>query len=343
MDKKKKNSLNVLLIFILIGITCVYFYFNFDLREIAEGIAKANFPVLCIGFFAALIYFYCYGWFARVTLKPFGTKIPVLHGLLYAATDFYYSALTPSATGGQPLVIYHMTRDGIPTSQASFFAFFHTAVYKIVLILFNIIAFFFCFAEFRACSVTFTVLWFVGMGINLLMISLCFISMFNRPLTQKIGGRVLKICGKIHIIKNPEERINGFITAHEDYHTLASEVLHDRGLLLKQLGIVIIQRASFFSIAYIVYRGMGLSAHHYLYFLCLQALIAMSVDSLPLPGGIGVNEAALVLTLESAYGTPEAAAAATLIIRVINYYFCFVVASIGVLTQQFLQKRRAVQ
>ena len=167
--------------------------------------------------------------------------------------------------------------------------------------------------------------------------------MFNRPLTQKIGGRVLKICGKIHIIKNPEERINGFITAHEDYHTLASEVLHDRGLLLKQLGIVIIQRASFFSIAYIVYRGMGLSAHHYLYFLCLQALIAMSVDSLPLPGGIGVNEAALVLTLESAYGTPEAAAAATLIIRVINYYFCFVVASIGVLTQQFLQKRRAVQ
>ena len=142
MDKKKKNSLNVLLIFILIGITCVYFYFNFDLREIAEGIAKANFPVLCIGFFAALIYFYCYGWFARVTLKPFGTKIPVLHGLLYAATDFYYSALTPSATGGQPLVIYHMTRDGIPTSQASFFTFFHTAVYKIVLILFNIIALF---------------------------------------------------------------------------------------------------------------------------------------------------------------------------------------------------------
>ena len=59
MDKKKKNSLNVLLIFILIGITCVYFYFNFDLREIAEGIAKANFPVLCIGFFAALIYCTC--------------------------------------------------------------------------------------------------------------------------------------------------------------------------------------------------------------------------------------------------------------------------------------------
>ena len=54
MDKKKKNSLNVLLIFILIGITCVYFYFNFDLREIAEGIAKANFPVLCIGFLPRL-------------------------------------------------------------------------------------------------------------------------------------------------------------------------------------------------------------------------------------------------------------------------------------------------
>lgn len=338
--KKNKNTFSLILIVALIAVTCVYFYCSFDLSEIADGIANADFGVLAIGFSAVLVYLVCYGLLAKTVMKSFGTRVSLFRGFLYACTDFYYCAITPSASGGQPLVIYNMVKDGIPASQASFFTFFHTAVYKTVLIVFNVVAVLFCFEEFRQSSRTFEILWFVGIVINIGIIFLCLLSMFKRGLTMKMAAWIFRVCGKLHIIKNADERLAAFSSSHDDYRASAVLVIKNWQLTLKLFLIVFVQRGAFFSIAYIVYRGMGLSAHGYLYFLCLQAMIAMAVDSLPLPGGIGVNEAALVVTLESAYGTPEAAAAATLIIRVINYYFCVFITSIGTLIEQISQKKR---
>ena len=34
--------------------------------------------------------------------RPFGPRIRMGRGLAYAASDIYFSAITPSATGGQP-------------------------------------------------------------------------------------------------------------------------------------------------------------------------------------------------------------------------------------------------
>ena len=39
--------------------------------------------------------------------------------LIYSAADVYYSAITPSAAGGQPASGYYMVRDGIPFSAAT--------------------------------------------------------------------------------------------------------------------------------------------------------------------------------------------------------------------------------
>lgn len=338
--KSKKSILSLILILVLITATCIYFYCSFDLGEIADGIKKADFGVLAIGFSAILVYLVCYGLFAKTVLKAFGTKVSIFRGFLYACTDFYYSAITPSASGGQPLVIYNMSKDGISASQASFFTFFHTAVFKTVLVVFNLIAVFYCFPEFRACSRAFDILWFVGIIINVSVIFLCLFSMFKSEFTLKMASWVFNVCGKLRIIKNTEDRIAAFSASNDDYSSSAGIVMKNWRLLVRLFIIVFIQRGAFFSIAYIVYRGMGLNSHGYMYFLCLQALIAMAVDSLPLPGGIGVNEAALVVTLESAYGTPEAAVAATLIIRVINYYFCVLITSIGTFIEHLSHRRK---
>ena len=45
--------------------------------------------------------------------RPFGPRIRMGRGLAYAASDIYFSAITPSATGGQPACAFFMMRDGI--------------------------------------------------------------------------------------------------------------------------------------------------------------------------------------------------------------------------------------
>ena len=45
-----------------------------------------------------------------------------------------------------------------------------------------------------------------------------------------------------------------------------------------------------FSITYLVYRAMGLSALGFIDVVALQSVISISVDMLPLPGGMGISE-----------------------------------------------------
>ena len=51
-----------------------------------------------------------------------------------------------------------------------------------------------------------------------------------------------------------------------------------------------IQRLIHFSITYLVYRAMGLSALGFIDVVALQSVISISVDMLPLPGGMGISE-----------------------------------------------------
>ena len=47
-------------------------------------------------------------------LRGFGYRPGFFNGLSYVAADLYFSAITPSATGGQPAEGYLMVKDGIP-------------------------------------------------------------------------------------------------------------------------------------------------------------------------------------------------------------------------------------
>ena len=46
--------------------------------------------------------------------KAFGYKRKFRKALVYSTSDIYFSAITPSATGGQPASAYFMMNDKIP-------------------------------------------------------------------------------------------------------------------------------------------------------------------------------------------------------------------------------------
>ena len=55
---------------------------------------------------------------AALTVIVRALGYPVKHGrgFLYSAADIYFSAITPSASGGQPASAFFMIRDGIPVT-----------------------------------------------------------------------------------------------------------------------------------------------------------------------------------------------------------------------------------
>ena len=59
-------------------------------------------------------YIVCEGIALWLMLRHNGYKKRPLDGIMYAAADIYCSAITPSATGGQPVCAWFMSRDGVP-------------------------------------------------------------------------------------------------------------------------------------------------------------------------------------------------------------------------------------
>ena len=55
-------------------------------------------------------------------------------------------------------------------------------------------------------------------------------------------------------------------------------------MVLRVFAVTVVQRLAMFSIAYWVYLAMGLGEYSLFDMIALQTLIAMSIDSLPLPG-----------------------------------------------------------
>ena len=135
MKANRKYIVSLLLLFLLMGLTFYLLFHHFEFAEIWGIIQSASGGPLAVAVMMVPVYLLCYGGVMQLFLRSFGYRTGLLRCTGYGCIDFYYSAITPSSTGGQPMVIYHMEKDGVPMSKAVLAPLVHTVLYKVVLIL----------------------------------------------------------------------------------------------------------------------------------------------------------------------------------------------------------------
>ncbi|MBO4501865.1 MAG: flippase-like domain-containing protein, partial [Clostridia bacterium] len=272
-----------------------------------------------------------YGYFCYDTLRFKGCKIGLIKGIVYACTDFYFSAITPSATGGQPMVVYYMSKDKVPTSAATLSTVLLTVLFKVVLISLNLVALIFYFPVWYGAGPLFMVLWFFGVIACTGIIVLAMITMFYQRFTLAIGKKIINFCAKLRIIKNPEKAHESYYNFTAEYRQAAEDIKGHKLFLLKLYFVILFQRLAFFSVAYFIYRSFGYSEYSYFYFVAVQVFITQAVDSLPLPGGMGANEAAIIMMYKNTYSSDAEATGAMILIRFVNYYFVLLLSAVVVI------------
>lgn len=346
--KKKKNGtrsiiLSALLFLVLFAVTYYILYKKFEINTIVSILKGVNINYLYFALSMVFIYLFCYGLFAKTLLKIRGCNVSLTKGFVYACIDFYFCGITPSASGGQPMVIYYMNKDGIPASAGTFSTFVHTCVYKVVLLVFNLIALIFFAPTWYNAGPLFIVLWFLGFFVTSFVITVGLLSMFKRDLTYNFCKWIIRIGAKLHIVKNPEKRLESFNNSLDDYQQAAKDLKGRTLLIVRLFAIVFVQRTALFSVAFIVYRALGNTGYGFMYFLAVQVFIALAVDSLPLPGGIGANEAAIIMMYTSTFGEDQAASA-MLLIRFFNCYVALIISffvfSVNYFSHWFKTKRK---
>ena len=319
--KNKKYWISGIILVIVICLTMYMLLKDFDISQIVNTILGVNPIYIALCVLMVIMYSLFEGIGLKVVLKTFGTKISYLKGFIYGNIDLYFSLITPSSTGGQPVMAYYMNKDSIPISQSTMAILLNTLNFKAVLLTFATAVLIFMPDIVFNSGTAVTVLYFVGYGMQVLMSTLCFMAMFSQKIVRKISFFFIKLLGKIKIIKDPQKTITSFGKSLDDYAQCAKFVKSSRLIVPKVYIVNFIQRIFLFTIGYLVYVSFGQSTLNYFEVVGIQAAIATAANFLPIPGAAGVTELVFMLLYSSIYPDRALLVSALLLTRIFDYYF----------------------
>ena len=302
MKKYKKVLIDAILFFVIIGLTLYGVFHGEDLSGLKDAIKKSN--ILWLIPAVPLVLFFIAGESIVIwhMLDCYGIYVKERFCFLFSAVGFFFSCVTPSATGGQPMQIYFMKKEDIPVPIATVILLVVTITYKFVLVVVGIGLWLFAggfLAEYVAEA---RWVFYLGILLNVGCVILMCVVVFHPSFAKKTLILGAKLLERIHILKHKEERLDKIERSMNHYHEAAEFMSSHWGMIARVFVITVVQRFAMFAVTYFVYRAFSLNSMNFFEVMFLQAVISVSVDMLPLPGGMGISEGLFMVIFKKVFG-----------------------------------------
>lgn len=334
MNKNKKMIRNLLLFNILIIATFYILLKDQDVSQLFNIVSNAKGQYIVIAIIALIIYVLCEAINIGRTLKALEEKSTFLRNIKYALIGFFFSSITPAASGGQPMQIYYMYKDKISVANSTLALLINLTSMQIVTISLAIISVIFNPGVLRRGLIGFFIL---GISLNATALLLLFMAIFSKKGLNKLISWTVKIMKKIKI-KNVEEKQEKLENQVKQYQESSTYVKQNKKLILKIIITAYIQFIALYSISYWVYLSFGFSESNIFKVLALQAILYATVSGIPSPGAVGVSEGGFVLIFKKIY--PEImVSSAMLLNRGINFYLLVIISGAVVILNTLKGKK----
>lgn len=341
----KKRMLQIALFLVIMLLTFYALFSGRDLSEIVQAIMNMSFWYLVPAIALAVFFVSAEGfmiWYLLRSMKAQkdGYKASSLPRCIqYSFIGFFYSGITPSATGGQPVQLYYMNKDGNRGSDSTVVLMTVAVAYKFILVIMGFGILLFWLNPLRQELGNYFLLYLLGLALNVILVILILGVMLFPKVILKAALLFEGLFIRLKIWKpsdKREEKINAFI---DSYQQAVAWLKGHKGSLLVVLFVTFLQRCSVFVLTYMVYLGFGLEGSSAMKVILLQAAVYIAVDMLPLPGAQGITElmyqTVFVHVFTGAYLIPS-----MLVSRGINFYFLLIVSLGIVLINRFVFDRR---
>lgn len=347
MNKKvRKHLFNILFVLVLLGLT-VFILIKSN-KELSWADVRAFFSncnpayiVLAVG--GMLVFLLAEAWSLKNIAKKFGYKTKFVSAFAYSSADAYYSALTPSATGGQPASAYYMVKDGIDAGSTTFILVFNLLGYTAAIFVLGVAAFVislftstggWAFLDFSVLSKVFII---VGVVMQMFLIWL-FVACLKHPgAVLKTGGALIALFAKLKFSKKPEILRKKLSAMVEKYRYCGEQIKKHRNLFLQTLLFNVLQRGAQVAITAFVFKAAKPQTDM-LHVFALQCFVLLGYNSMPLPGGSGVFELLYLNVFSTvAFFDKPFLVVAVMVTRVISYYGCLIFSGIFTLVYHVSQ------
>ena len=112
----------------------------------------------------------------------------------------------------------------------------------------------------------------------------------------------MKLLERFHLMRKKEGRLKKLEASMDTYRNTAAYLKNNPLVIVKVIEITFIQRMALFAVTWFVYQAFGLHGTGFWDILFLQAVISVSVDMLPLPGGMGISETLFLTIFSPVFG-----------------------------------------
>ena len=336
LKKHKKYLITATILIVILALTFNSIYDKESWVVIGENIKNLNYGYILMAIAALFLYFICQGIYMKGILGTLNHKISLMRGTFYAIIEFFFSGITPSSTGGQPIQLYYMTKDEIPIRKSYITLMLNTIYFKVIILGLGIGALIFNSSYIIESAFIFKVFFILGFVVDLLLTIACFLLIFKTDLVKRIFIKLVNFCKKFKLFKRKmakydiEDVMNRY---REEVEFIKTHV----PMVLFTFLITLIQRLCLFSIIYIVYRALGFNQYSYFDLLAIQVIVQTAMEAAPLPGGAGLSES-MMHNLFVIIFASKLADVGMLLTRAFSFYIPLIVTGLIILGEYLVRK-----
>lgn len=314
---------------------------NFSFKEFSAFIMKANPFWVAMAFLGMLGFIVFEGMALLCICKAFGYRRGVSKGYIYSASDIYFSAITPSASGGQPASAYFMVKDGIPGSLVTVALLINLVMYTFAILTLGIIAFLVrptAFLQFAPLS---KILIIAGV-LTLSVLAAVFILVLKKhTLLHSVCDRFLSLLAKLKIVRRLEKKRKKLANWVESYRECAAAIGGKTSMLVKAFIFNFLQRLSLTLVTVFSFLAGGGAPSETVDVLMRQIMVVLGSNCVPIPGAMGVADYLMLDAFSQIIDDASAVVNLELLSRTVSFYFCVLLCGASLIVRIISDKIKA--
>lgn len=328
MKNVKKNSIIILIVTMIV----LVFVLKDDFNNIISELVNANFlfigiAILC--FFVSIV-FEAFAY--RDIIREYGIKYNLKQAYKMLLITKFFNGITPFSSGGQPMQVYLLSKDGIRLTKGTNIIIQNFIIYQAALVIYGIIAIVinYSFNLFQEATIL-KQLVMVGFAANtLVMLGLIVIS-FSSKFNHFIIEKIINILSKMKIVKNKEEKQEQWRERADDFHQGAEYLRANKWLCVKAFLFNMVYLTLNYVMPFFVILALAgnndISLVNPINVICASAYVSIMGAFVPIPGASGGIEYGY-LKFFGNFITGSLLKASLLIWRTISYYLPMIVGAI---------------
>ena len=335
---RKKLYLNLLFVAVIFFLTLWLVFRGEDPGDVAEYLSEADPRFVLLSILCVIFFILGESVIINYLMRTLGQPVRFFHCCLYSFIGFFFSCITPSASGGQPMQVVAMHRDEIPVPVATVVLAIVTITYKLVLVVIGCAVFLIRPSRIMACLEPVEGVMVLGIVLNVACITLLLMLVFHPHFVKVAAARLMEMFCRIRPMRHPERQMERLERLTDQYHGTAEFYRTHRHVMVQVFLITFLQRICLFLVTWFTYLAFGLPPEQMTVILILQAMISVASDMLPLPGGMGVSESLFLVIFLPFFGE-ELILPAMVLSRGIGYYTQLLISALMTAASSFILKR----